>query len=51
MNTTTHHPAQVSTNYSDTDPELGMYDLRIFWLAAFAAVLMVLAVAYFKMGY
>lgn len=35
----------------DTDPELGMYDIRIFWFAALAAVLAVLMVAYFKMGY
>ncbi|MFN4119161.1 hypothetical protein [Acidovorax sp.] len=51
MNTTTHQAAHASAGYSETDPELGMYDIRIFWLAALAAVLMVLVVAYFKMGY
>ncbi|BEP96612.1 hypothetical protein KW843_06500 [Acidovorax sp. sif1233] len=35
----------------DTDPELGMYDTRVFWLAAVVATVAVLAVAYFKMGY
>lgn len=34
-----------------SDPELGMYDIRIFWLAALVAMLAVLVVAYFKMGY
>jgi hypothetical protein len=38
-------------NFLSTDPELGMYDIRIFWLAALAATVAVLAVAYFKMGY
>jgi hypothetical protein len=37
--------------FADTDPELGMYDIRIFWLAALMAIVAVLAVAYFKMGY
>lgn len=37
--------------FSDTDPELGMYDIRVFWLAALVAIVAVLAVAYFKMGY
>jgi len=50
---TSHHssvsrPVFIDT---DTDPELGMYDIRIFWLAALLAVVAVLAVAYFKMGY
>lgn len=43
--------SQASYGFADSDPELGMYDFRVFWLAALAAVLMVLAVAYFKMGY
>lgn len=49
-----NQPQQISrVNYGlvDRDPELGMYDIRIFWLAALAAVVAVLAVAYFKMGY
>lgn len=37
--------------FADTDPELGMYDIRVFWLAALIAIAAVLAVAYFKMGY
>lgn len=45
-NSSTRTPIHV-----DTDPELGMYDIRIFWLAAAAATAAVLAVAYLKMGY
>lgn len=43
--------SHTSYGFSDSDPELGMYDFRVFWLAALVAMLMVLAVAYFKMGY
>ena len=49
------HPSTNSSGaphaFADTDPELGMYDIRIFWLAALMAIVAVLAVAYFKMGY
>ena len=38
-------------NSARNDPELGMYDIRIFWLAALVAMLAVLMVAYFKTGY
>ncbi|MFY3384831.1 hypothetical protein [Paracidovorax sp. MALMAid1276] len=52
MNTPTPpHVAPVRAGYSSADAESGMYDIRIFWLAALAAVLMVLVVAHFKMGY
>ncbi len=37
--------------FLDTDPELGMYDIRVFWLAAAVSVLAVAVLAYFKMGY
>ena len=49
------HPSTNSSGaphaFADTDPELGMYDIRIFWLAALMAIVAVLAVAFFKMGY
>ena len=50
MKSSTHNLSGPSGMF-DTDPELGMYDIRIFWLAAFVSVLAVIAVAYFKMGY
>ena len=50
METPTHSPASRPT-FFDTDPELGMYDIRVFWLAAAVSVLAVALVAYFKMGY
>ncbi|MBU0749371.1 MAG: hypothetical protein KKB08_19020 [Gammaproteobacteria bacterium] len=43
------HPHNGLT--ADSDPEFGMYDIQIFWLAALVAVVAVIAVAYFKMGY
>lgn len=51
MNTSANPQAGRDGHYLSTDPELGMYDIRIFWLAALAAIVAVLAVAYFKMGY
>lgn len=51
MNTSVNSPGAHRGSYGNTDPELGMYDIRIFWLAALAATVAVLAVAYFKMGY
>jgi len=48
---TSPNSSSVQQAFADTDPELGMYDIRIFWLAALAAMVAVLAVAYFKMGY
>jgi hypothetical protein len=50
MNTSTNS-AGAPHAFVDTDPELGMYDIRVFWLAALVAIVAVLAVAYFKMGY
>jgi len=50
MNTPSNS-SSVHPGFVDTDPELGLYDIRIFWLAALAAIVAVLAVAYFKMGY
>ena len=50
MNTPSNS-SSVHQGFVDTDPELGLYDIRIFWLAALAAIVAVLAVAYFKMGY
>ncbi|CAN7276498.1 hypothetical protein [Acidovorax sp. LjRoot117] len=50
MNLSTN-PQTSGHNVVDTDPEMGMYDIRVFWLAAFASVMAVLMVAYFKMGY
>ena len=47
---TTHDASRAPVALTDTDPELGMYDIRIFWIAALAAIVAVLAVAYFKMG-
>ena len=51
MKTSSRHPAPASPAFVDVDPELGMYDIRVFWIAAVAATAAVLAVAYFKMGY
>lgn len=48
---TSPHSSSVTQAFVDTDPELGMYDIRVFWLAACVAIVAVLAVAYFKMGY
>ena len=48
---TSPNSSSVQQAFADTDPELGMYDIRVFWLAALAAMVAVLAVAYFKMGY
>lgn len=48
---TSHNASDASQAYMDSDPDFGLYDIRIFWLAATAAVVAVLAVAYFKMGY
>lgn len=50
---TSQNPSDASYGYDpiDSDPEYGLYSIRIFWLAAAAAVVVVLAVAYFKMGY
>ncbi|CAN7492819.1 hypothetical protein [Acidovorax sp. Leaf78] len=45
------NPQAAGQRVVDTDPEMGMYDIRVFWFAAFASVLAVLMVAYFKMGY
>lgn len=47
-------PAQAPNSrptFFDTDPELGMYDIRVFWCAAAISVLAVVVLAYFKMGY
>ncbi|MBD9390719.1 hypothetical protein [Acidovorax sp. ACV01] len=43
--------SRVQQGFVDADPELGMYDIRVFWLAAVASTMAVLVVAYFKMGY
>lgn len=51
MNTSANPQPGREGGFLSTDPELGMYDIRIFWLAALAATVAVLAVAYFKMGY
>ncbi|WP_422846275.1 hypothetical protein [Acidovorax sp. M2(2025)] len=51
MKTSPQHPTPAAPAFVDVDPELGMYDIRVFWLAALAATVAVLAVAYFKMGY
>lgn len=51
MNTSVTSSSPRDSGHFGTDPELGMYDIRIFWLAALAATVAVLAVAYFKMGY
>ena len=48
---TSHNASNASPVYMDSDPDFGLYEVRIFWLAATAAVVAVLAVAYFKMGY
>ena len=50
---TSQNTSEASYPYSamDSDPEYGLYSIRIFWLAAAASVVAVLAVAYFKMGY
>ncbi|MNV73298.1 hypothetical protein D3C71_1664370 [compost metagenome] len=48
---TSHNASDAPYAFADADPEFGTYDIRIFWLAALAAVVAVLAVAYFKMGY
>ncbi|MBP7646002.1 MAG: hypothetical protein KA751_04540 [Comamonas sp.] len=48
---TPSNSSSVHQGCMDTDPALGLYDTRIFWLAALAAIVAVLAVAYFKMGY
>lgn len=50
MNSTSH-TSGAPQFFTNTDPELGMYDIRVFWLAALIATVAVLAVAYFKMGY
>lgn len=50
MNVSTN-PQAVGQHVVDTEPELGMYDIRVFWIAALIAVLAVLMVAYYKMGY
>lgn len=48
---TSHNASDASHGYMDSDRDFGLYDIRIFWLAATAAVVAVLSVAYFKMGY
>lgn len=48
---TSHNASDECYKFNDADPEFGSYDIRIFWLAAMAAVVAVLVVAYFKMGY
>lgn len=48
---TSHNASDASRGYTDSDPDFGLYDIRIFWLAATAAVVAVLVVAYFKMGH
>lgn len=48
---TSHNASDAPYVLLDSDSEFGAYDIRIFWLAALAAVAAVLVVAYFKMGY
>ena len=48
---TSRNESDASHDYMDSDPDFGLYDIRIFWLAATAAVVAVRVVAYFKMGH
>lgn len=48
---TSHNASDASHDYVGSDPDFGLYDIWTFWLAATVAVIAVLVVAYFKMGY
>lgn len=48
---TSHDASDAPYGFVDSDPGFGAYDIRIFWLAALVAVVAVLVVVYFKMGY
>lgn len=51
MMNTPRNATEAPMGLVDTDPELGLYDVRVFWAAALVAMAAVLVVAYFKMGY
>jgi len=52
MNTAenSHSVTRYAVHSSSTDPELGLGDLRVFWLASVVAMLVVIAVVALKMN-